>query len=129
MTLIPPQYRLIAAAVLCAALVAGGVAAGVKLGRVMEKAALSGDLLEKSNSIERLSQELASAREGIQKCNAATDLAAAQTEAAKAIAAEAKKRADILAGQSIARLDKLGDLLSKATDCDAVLKGYWEMRQ
>jgi len=65
----------------------------------------------------------------LEKANAATDLAAAQTRAAEQAQKEASKQADQLARLSLQRASALLSGLGEMRDCSQVLARYWELRQ
>lgn len=79
--------------------------------------------------ISTLNQEVADLKAAVAKQNAAADLLEAQAEGAKAVQAEAQKRADNLALLSNKRLDRIAAMIPDAKSCDDVLLKYWEASQ
>lgn len=135
-SLIPPEYRLLAAGIVCAVLVAAGAAAGWKVSR-WKADAHWGDIVAKAEKeVSRLKTDvsdrdasIAELKASLETQNAAIERLHLESEAIAQAQEQARKRAEESAKASAARLAQLQRQIANGASPEDSLKTYWELRQ
>lgn len=129
MSIIPAQYRALAALAVVAALCLASALFGALVGGWRASAQHASEMLAMHDTNRSLSADNQALKLAIAEANRGVAVAEAQTRAADQARAQAQAHAEDLAQFSKSRLEKLEAVLKTATGCDEVLDNYWVLRQ